>query len=247
MKKLLVLSTLVTSLTAVQAQLQTNEILARVISKTPVMQQVAVPRQYCDNVPVVTQSPNSGGGAVLGALAGGAVGNAVGQGSGRAVATMLGILGGAVVGNNIEGNNQQVQNVQRCNTQTSYENRVAYYDVVYEYASNRYNIQMPTDPGLYVRLQVTPVGATQPRAPVQVAPITQSPSYYTAPVSSYNAAPEPIYVQPTYVQQPVYIAPPVAPAVFYPSPYRSYYPPVGLSLNFGYSRGYGYGRHHHRH
>lgn len=44
----------------------------------------------------------SGGGAVAGGLIGGAVGNQFGQGGGRAAATALGLIGGALLGNAIE-------------------------------------------------------------------------------------------------------------------------------------------------
>ena len=47
----------------------------------------------------------SGGGAVAGGLLGGVVGNQIGSGGGRAAATALGIVGGALLGNNIESNN----------------------------------------------------------------------------------------------------------------------------------------------
>jgi len=77
--------------------------VGRVISSTPVIQQVAVPRQVCNSQPMAVQQPNSGAGAVLGAIAGGAAGNAIGHGSGRAAATILGLVGGAALGNNIEG------------------------------------------------------------------------------------------------------------------------------------------------
>ena len=122
MKKLFQ-TTLVLSASLAASQVWAADILARVISSTPVVQQVAVPRQVCNNQQVVTESQKSGGGALLGAVAGGAVGNAIGTGSGRALATVIGLVGGAVVGNNIEGANQQVQNVQQCTTQTFYENR----------------------------------------------------------------------------------------------------------------------------
>ena len=141
---------------------QAQEILARVITSTAVIQQVAVPRQVCNTAAVVSEAPNSGAGAVMGAIAGGAMGNAVGNGSGRALATMIGLVGGAVVGNNVEGPRSQMQNVQQCTTQTSYENRTLHYDVVYEYADKRYSIQMLNDPGQYVRLAVTPVGTLPP-------------------------------------------------------------------------------------
>jgi len=45
----------------------------------------------------------TGGGAVAGGVIGGVVGNQFGRGSGRAAATALGIVGGALLGNTIEG------------------------------------------------------------------------------------------------------------------------------------------------
>ena len=247
MKKSLVLSIAAVASGVFAASAQAQDILARVISSTPVMQQIAVPRQYCSNTPVVTQSPNSGAGAVMGALAGGALGNAVGDGGGRALATMIGLVGGAVVGNNVEGTRSQMQNVQQCGTQTSYENRTSHYDVVYEYADKRYNIQMPTDPGLYVRLQVTPVGALpaqqQQNYPQQYQQYPQYQQYQQYQQSA------PVFVQPGYVQQN-YVQPGYyqqAPVYAYPEPYaRPYYPPLGVSLNFGYSRSYGGHRRHWR-
>ena len=72
--------------------------VGKVISSTPVIQQVAVPRQVCTTEQVVVQGQKSGAGAAMGAIAGGAVGNSMGQGSGRAAATMLGLFGGAILG-----------------------------------------------------------------------------------------------------------------------------------------------------
>ena len=241
MKKALVLSTVAAASGLFAVNALAMDILARVISSTPVVQQVSVPRQVCTTQPMITEAPRSGAGAVMGALAGGAMGNAVGDGGGRALATMIGLVGGAMIGNNIEGANQQVQNVQQCGTQTAYENRTSHYNVVYEYADRQYNVQMAKDPGSYVRLQVTPVGAI-PSSP---------PATYVQPYAQQSAQPiyaEPVYAQPAYVQ-PSYIqpAPVVVYPAYYPQPYyaRPYYPPVGVSLNFGYSRG-GYGRRHWR-
>lgn len=210
------------------------DILARVISSTPVVQQVAVPRQVCNNQPMIVQSPNSGAGALMGALAGGAAGNAIGDGGGRALATMIGLVGGAIVGDRIEGANNQVQNVQQCTTQTYYENRPSHFNVVYEYQGTQYTTQMATDPGPYVRLQVTPVGAITPQAQSPFQPQQQQQQIYQAPVAQ-----QPVYVQPVLAAPVVYPAYPT----YYPRPYYygpAYYPPVGLSLNFGYSRGYGH-------
>lgn len=153
MKKLLLLSAALVSCGLSLAQEQ-----GQVISSTPVVQQVAIPRQVCTNEQVAVQQSKSGAGALMGAIAGGAMGNAVGGGSGKAAATVLGIIGGAAIGDNIEGSPQtQFQNVQRCRTQTFYENRVVAYNVAYEYAGRQYSVQMPYDPGPNIQLQITPV------------------------------------------------------------------------------------------
>ena len=146
MNKVIVFSTCaVSSLFALNASAQ--DILARVVSSTPVVQQVAVPRQVCNNQQVAVETQKSGGGALLGAVAGGAVGNAIGNGNGRALATVIGLVGGAMVGDRVEGSGSQIQNVQQCSTQTFYENRPSYYNVVYEYQGTQYNTQMAQDPG----------------------------------------------------------------------------------------------------
>jgi uncharacterized protein YcfJ len=241
MKKTLVLSLLATS-SMLAFNVSAADILARVITSTPVVNQVAVPRQVCNSQQVITETPKSGGGAILGAVAGGAVGNAIGNGGGRALATVIGLVGGAMVGDRVEGTNNQVQNIQQCSTQTFYENRASHYNVVYEYQGTQYNVQLAQDPGPYVRLQVTPVGAISP-APQPAFPAQQIQP--AQPQTFYQQTP----VQPGYVvQQPVYLAPVVIESysTFYPNYprhyYRPYYGPVGSSINFGYSRGYGHWR-----
>ena len=214
--------------------------VGRVISSVPVIQQLAVPRQVCSNQPVAVQQPNSGAGSLMGAIAGGAMGNAIGGGGGRAAATVLGLVGGAVLGNSIEGSGAQMQNFQQCSTQTFYENRAVAYNVTYEYAGKQYTVQMPNDPGPTVRLQVTPIGASS-ADPAQY----DSAASQGVPILSSAAYPYPqaAFVQPE-VMQPVLVAPatavdaPYAPySPYVPYYYRPYYPPLGLSLNFGYSRG----------
>ena len=247
MKKVIVLSLLATtSLLALNAS--AADILARVITSTPVVQQFAVPRQVCNSQQVITETRKSGGGALLGAVAGGAVGNAIGNGGGRALATVIGLVGGAMVGDRVEGTNNQVQNIQQCSTQTFYENRPSHYNVVYEYQGTQYNVQMAQDPGPYVRLQVTPVGAMNPVRqsgfPIQQVQPAQPQTFY-----------QQMPVQPGYVvQQPVFLAPVVIESYtsyygrpyygrpYYPRHYQPHYGPVGSSINFGFSRGYGHWR-----
>jgi uncharacterized protein YcfJ len=198
----------------------------RVISSTPVIQQVPVSRQVCSDQPVAVQQPKSGAGAALGGIVGGVAGNQIGHGSGRAAATLLGALGGAIVGNNIEGSNTQVQNVAQCSTQTSYENRTVAYNVTYEYSGKQYQVQMPNDPGQTIALQVTPADTM----PAQTA----ADNGYTGQSAQAGQAVGVIVGQPA----------PVAVYPAYPAYYPNYYPPVGVSLGFGF---FGGGGHHHHH
>jgi uncharacterized protein YcfJ len=158
--------------------------VGRVISSTPMFQQVAVPRQVCANQQVVQQPQKSGAGAIMGMIAGGAVGNAMGKGSGNAATTALGIIGGAMLGDKVEGNpNPEVRNVQTCTTQTFYENRTTGYNVVYEFNGKQYTVIMPSDPGPTVRLQVTPM-PMPPSMPVA------SPVHTPIPVPPPGSAPQ---------------------------------------------------------
>ena len=258
MKKMLLLAAF-----AGTAGLSAAQEMGRVISSTPMVSQVGVPRQVCANESVPVQSQKSGAGALMGGLAGGAIGNAIGGGSGRAAATMIGIFGGAILGDRVEGGGQtQYQTVQNCTSQTFYENRTTSYNVVYEYAGKQYSVQMPNDPGQFVRLQVTPVGGTQYQSPQHQNPQfqgtqgTQPPQTAlpaNTPYAQQDSAP-PVQIYQQAVPQPVYVAAaPAAYPVVYQAPYptypayyaRPYYPPVGINLNFGWSNGYyGHGPRH---
>ncbi|HEY3432949.1 MAG TPA: glycine zipper 2TM domain-containing protein [Rhodocyclaceae bacterium] len=56
---------------------------------------------------VTKEGDGSGLGAVAGGVVGGALGNGVGQGTGRDLATIAGVIGGAVLGNKVEKNQRQ--------------------------------------------------------------------------------------------------------------------------------------------
>ncbi len=172
-----------------------------VISSTPVVQQVTVPKQICTTTTVQTLQP-TGGGALIGAVIGGALGNQIGRGhgqDGRAVATVIGALGGGLVGNQIETHNYSGQYpTQSCHTKNTVENRTVAHNVLYEYAGQRYTVQMPAE------------GNFRPGA--QIALYVEAPAQVIAPVQTVT------YTHPSYVRpQPVY-APtfaPVAPMVYY--------------------------------
>lgn len=205
----------------------------RVISSVPVIQQVAVPRQVCNQAQVIQPAAPSGGGAAIGAVVGGLLGNTIGHGMGRAAATGVGVVAGAAVGNSVEGRGQVVQPVQQCSTQTYYENRTVGYNVTYEYAGKQYQTQMPYDPGPNIRLQVTPMGAGAPMGPNGAPPIVNGPMSSLPPTidAPVTVMASPAVVPVAYAYDPGYY-------------YRPYYPPVGVSLSLGYSSGWG-GHHHH--
>jgi uncharacterized protein YcfJ len=211
------MKTLATTLLLATASLAQAQEVGQVISRTAVYQQVAVPRQTCSQTPVAMQNPTSGAGALMGAIAGGAVGSQIGGGSGQALATMVGVVGGSIMGDRIENPGTQVQNQTTCTTQNFMENRLVGYNVVYEYAGKQHTVQLPQDPGPTIQLQVTPVGTAQAA--------TQAPVMVTAPQ--------------TVVTQPS--------VVYMPAPVYRSYPPIYTNLNFGWGWGGGYYGGGHRH
>ena len=185
---------ILTATTAATATCWAQDV-GRVISTQPVVQQVVVPHQVCTNSQVEVQQPKSGAGALIGAVAGGASGNQMGSGAGNAAATMIGIVGGAMVGDHIEGTPPTAtRTVQNCVTQQVYENKTIGYNVVYLFGGKQYSVQLPYDPGPTIALQITPTG-TQ----VQVPQVVQQQVYVQQTV--------PVYAQPVYVQP--YYRPPV--------------------------------------
>ncbi|MBL8370492.1 MAG: glycine zipper 2TM domain-containing protein [Burkholderiaceae bacterium] len=166
------------ALSAVAVPALAAEDFARVVASMPVIQAVTVPQQVCTPQQVTTPGSKSGAGAVIGAIAGGALGNQVGKGGGRAVATGVGLVGGALLGNQIEGSSApQTQTVQQCSTHNVVENRVTGYSVTFEYAGKQYTTQMAQDPGAWIRLALVPVGGSAAQ-PVSGTPGAVSPSAY---------------------------------------------------------------------
>ena len=174
---------------------------AQVLSATPVLQQVAVPRQVCSTVAVATPPP-SGAGAVVGAVVGGVLGHAIGHSGPRAATTVLGAAMGAAVGTQVQASGPaQVQHVQQCETQTRMEYRVSGFTVVYEYAGRRYTTQLPEDPGATLRIQVTPMAQGLADTPVVLAPAPPAGAVaqvaLSAPAASLAYAPA-FYVYPAW-------------------------------------------------
>lgn len=62
---------------------------------------------------IALDNRSTGGGAVLGAVLGGVIGNQFGRGSGRSIATGVGVIGGAVAGNQVEQNSKSAKEIYR--------------------------------------------------------------------------------------------------------------------------------------
>ena len=198
---------------------------ARVVSSTPIVQQFSVPQQVCSNVQVFVPTPNTGAGALAGAIVGGAIGNSIGHGAGSAAAPALGVLGGAIVGDRLEGPQAHAQTMQQCGTQQVSQS-VTVYQVVYEYAGKQYQVQMPREPGPFVTVQLSPVGTTNPTNLTNAGTTGYAAPAATPPV--YGAVYGPVYPQP-----------------YYAGAYNGYYGPAYPSYPIGLSLGYYGGRRGH--
>ncbi len=213
---------------------------ARVVSATPVSAAVPVARQTCSDSRQLVQLPPSGAGAVLGAIAGGVIGHSVGGGFGRAAATGIGAMAGSVIGNQVEADTNPVLEVpvRRCRTASGYENRVVGYDVMYEYAGQRYSTRMARDPGPQMAVSMQPALADGASAPAPVFDDRVPPTAPPPPTVYYDEPAErPIYSAPSasFYDAPYY-APNYAPYYYLPSP-SVYIAPV-IGFGFGYYGGH---------
>jgi uncharacterized protein YcfJ len=211
---------------------------AIVVSSTPVMVSIAVPRQVCSDGQQYVQRPPSGAGALIGAIAGGVIGHTLGHGFGRAAATGLGAVAGSVIGDQVEAGGAPVAvvPVRRCQIATTYENRIVGYDVIYDHAGQRYNARMARDPGRRFAVSAQPAELAPP---AYVAETAAPASVQPVPLAGYSEpVPQVVYEE----------APPVG--YYAPSPSVYIAPLIGFGLGYyggyygGYQRGYhGGGRH----
>ncbi|MFK8013663.1 MAG: glycine zipper 2TM domain-containing protein [Marinicellaceae bacterium] len=138
---------------------------AQVVDVQTIYETYQVPqnRQVCRDNPRSHRHSNrsNAGGAVLGGIIGGLIGNRFGKGSGRDAATAAGILTGAAIGSNSK-NRGRYHSGRQCYTETQYydEQRVAGYDVSYDYNGRIYQTRMQNHPGSRVKvvINVQPAG-----------------------------------------------------------------------------------------
>ena len=164
-----------------------------VLSSTPVITSVPVVQRQCVEEQVLYPQPRSGAGALLGAIAGAAVGNQIGGGSGRAVATGIGLVLGSQIGDRVEAGNADpvASTVQRCRNVSTYEQRTVGYDVVYEYLGQRRSARLAQDPGAYIALDVSvsPAGRSAPPQS-SLPPAMYSDEYQPPPRAAYDPGPQ---------------------------------------------------------
>jgi uncharacterized protein YcfJ len=157
---------------------------AKVISVDPIVRQVRIetPRRECWTESYDDRSYNPGGRSgyaggerpgtagrmILGGLIGAAIGNQIGHGDGRRAATVAGALIGSAIGHDAgsrmdsryASRDYDRRPVERCDVryETTYEDRVEGYNVVYVYGGKRHATRLPYDPGerIKVRVDVTP-------------------------------------------------------------------------------------------
>lgn len=184
MKRLVITSLFATALIGAQAATFTDN--ARVRSAEPQYENVNVPRNECSSHwinerggRVSTERQDSQGrqygGAIVGGLAGGILGHQVGGGSGKDAATALGVVLGAMAGDQLQNRDSRVQydngqydngryesaqrEVKRCRTVYDTQTRITGYRVTYDYRGQQYTTFMRTNPGnsLPVRVSVDPI------------------------------------------------------------------------------------------
>lgn len=210
---------------------------ARVLSTVPVVQPVAVPQQFCEDVPMDSSPRTDGTGAIIGAVIGGVAGNALGnsgghrprgyghhgyhQGPSRGASTVVGAVAGGLIGNAIESSHSQpsYDTVRRCTQETVYENRTVAYDVTYEYAGQRYHTRLDHDPGAWMPIEVQPQG--------RYSSSQASRSGFVGPSGTYQSAPPGVVVTESITYTPP--SPPVVVGVDvgggYPPPPSWHRPP----------------------
>ncbi|MCV2352541.1 hypothetical protein LNV09_00040 [Paucibacter sp. B2R-40] len=154
-----------------QPQASERSTLVRVISSTPNLERITETRQQCGYEtqqvpsPAVSQQAGLGGtgGALLGALAGGLLAAQVGKGNGKHAAIAAGSATGALVGKSLAEQSSPApsyatysqQQVQVCRPVSVQREQVRDYTVRYEHQGQEYQVQLPQQPGQWLRLNIS--------------------------------------------------------------------------------------------
>ena len=153
--------------------------VARVVSSSPITQQVNAPRQECwteDVTSTQTQpADHSYAGAIIGGIVGGVVGHAVGHGTGKSIATGVGAATGAIVGDKVDNQDngrttEDTRQERHCRSVDNWISQTTGYTVVYRYQGREFRSVLPYDPGRELPLSVSIMPAAMPPAPASYPP-----------------------------------------------------------------------------
>lgn len=161
---------------------------ARVLSAVPVVQQVGVPQQFCEDVQIYSGPRHRGDRA---AIVGEARDNQDAyaalrghvQDQRRGGTSAAEVAAGGYLGNVIEDSYRQPRydTARRCTNETVYADRTVGYDVTYEYAGQRHTTRMDHNPGPWLPIQVPTPGRYSS---------TGNNSHAVTPGRSYQSTPQ---------------------------------------------------------
>jgi uncharacterized protein YcfJ len=160
--KITVMTSIALLLTAVNAH--AFEALAAVVDAIPINENVNTPTQDCwteyPQQPQPAPQQHDYLGAILGGVAGGLLGSRIGEGGGRIAGAAAGAGIGAIVGDRLDNRDSNGANaapapVQRCQQVDHFETRTTGYQVIYEYAGQRFQTRLPYNPGSQLRVNVS--------------------------------------------------------------------------------------------
>lgn len=128
--------------------------VAQVLAVTPVNKAVETAEEVCSVVPVTRKAPvkdeSRVAGTIIGGVVGGLVGNQIGAGSGKDLATIAGVAGGAYAGNQVQKNMQNSDTTttgeRRCKTVARTQQKVIGYDVRYALNGKEFTERTSTKP-----------------------------------------------------------------------------------------------------
>lgn len=135
----------------------------RVLSVTPQLEKINVPRQECRTeyqAQVSQRNNQSMTGTILGGIAGGLIGSTIGRGNGRVAAAAVGAGIGAITGDRLSNRDRNYQTVRTVPVQSCYQvdhwqTVETGYNVRYEYNGRQYSTTMAQRPGQLIDLNVS--------------------------------------------------------------------------------------------
>lgn len=128
---------------------------AQVVNVEPVTQTVKVKQKECKDVQAsrnkTPKDEHRIAGTVIGGMVGGVIGHQFGNGSGRTVATVAGVAGGAYAGNQVQKTVQNRKTTathgRRCPIVERTEQKIVAYDVRYRFDGKIGQVRMDHEPG----------------------------------------------------------------------------------------------------